>query len=51
MEKTDKLRKGPELFISVVKLHARLSQNSFSWVKTVLKDARVDIERFGSHST
>ena len=49
--KTDKLRKGPELFISVVKPHVRLSRNSFSWVKTVLKDARVDIERFGSHST
>ena len=52
LEKTGKLRRGPELFISVVKPHVPVSQNSFSqWVKMVLKDTGADIDKFGSHTT
>ena len=52
LEKTGKLRREPELFISVVKQHVPVSQNSFSqWVKMVLKDTGADTEKFGSHTT
>lgn len=52
LEKTEKLRKGRELFISYQKPHAPISRNSFArWVKEMLRQAGVDTDSYSSHST
>ena len=52
IEKTKNLRKDQNLLISLFKPDTRTTTSAISrWNVTVLKNARVDITVFGSHST
>ena len=50
--KTNNMRKDDKLFISTMKPHKPVSRDTISrWIKTVMKNAGIDITKFTPHST
>ena len=51
LERTQEIRKLLSLFISWVKPHIAVSQDTISrWIKSVLKEAGINLEDFSAHS-